>query len=174
MASDLSKLDLLVIQIDGIHIEEDLILLATVGVDGLGDKHPLAVIEGATENAAVTQALLENLIERGLAPGCRRRSQGTDQGDCKTFGRHTNPALPSPKARNPRAFEPLHASVKALREAWELDDADKAERMIWNLARWLEQHAPGVAASILEGLDQILTVIRLGLTDELRGVYVGK
>jgi putative transposase len=69
MAWDLSKLDLLVTQIEGIHIEEDLMLLAAVGVDGLGDKHPLAVIEGATENAAVTQALLlDNLIERGLDP----------------------------------------------------------------------------------------------------------
>ena len=48
MASDLSKLDLLVIQIDGIHIAEDLVLLAAVGVDGVGDKHPLGVIEGAT------------------------------------------------------------------------------------------------------------------------------
>ena len=38
MTSDLSKLDLLVIQIDGIHIEEDLMLLAAVGVDGVGDK----------------------------------------------------------------------------------------------------------------------------------------
>jgi len=73
MASDLSQLDLLVIQIDGIHIAEDLVLLAAVGVDGVGDKHPLAVIEGATENATVVQALLDNLIERGLDPrfaGC--------------------------------------------------------------------------------------------------------
>ena len=52
---------------------------------------------------------------------------------------------------------------KALRQAWELDDADKAERLIRNLTRRLEQQAPGVAASILEGLDEILTVIRLGL-----------
>ena len=60
--------------------------------------------------------------------------------------------------------KPLHASVrKALRQAWQLDDADKAERLIRNLARRLEQQAPGVAASILEGLDEILTVIRLGL-----------
>jgi len=68
MASDLSKLDLPVIQIDGIRIEEDLVLLGAVGVDGAGGKHPLAVIEGATENAAVVQALLDNLIERGLDP----------------------------------------------------------------------------------------------------------
>jgi hypothetical protein len=39
MATELSKLDLLVIQIDGIHIENDLVLLAAVGIDGV--KHPL-------------------------------------------------------------------------------------------------------------------------------------
>ena len=55
---------------------------------------------------------------------------------------------------------------KALRQAWELDDADKAERLIRNLARRLERKAPGVAASILEGIDEILTVIRLGLPME--------
>ena len=53
MAADLSNLDLLIIQIGGIHIDEDLMLLAAVGIDGNGDKHPLGVIEGATENAAV-------------------------------------------------------------------------------------------------------------------------
>ena len=45
MASDLSKLDLLAIQIDGLHIEEDLILIAAVGIDGEGTKHPLGLIE---------------------------------------------------------------------------------------------------------------------------------
>ena len=68
MAADLSELDLLIIQIDGIHIEEDLTLLAAIGIDGDGGKHPLGVIEGATENAAVAQALLDNLIGRGLDP----------------------------------------------------------------------------------------------------------
>src|SRR5262245_39283060 len=56
MASDLSKLDLLVIQIDGLHIGNDLVLVAALGIDGEGHKHPLALIEGATENAAVVQA----------------------------------------------------------------------------------------------------------------------
>jgi hypothetical protein len=62
MASDLSKLDLLVIQIDGLHIGHDLVLVAALGIDGEGHKHPLALIEGATENAAVVQALIDNLI----------------------------------------------------------------------------------------------------------------
>jgi putative transposase len=52
-----------------------------------------------------------------------------------------------------RLPKPLHASVRrALRQAWELDDAKKAERLLRNLARRLDQEAPGVAASILEGL----------------------
>lgn len=55
-----------------------------------------------------------------------------------------------------------------LRQAWELDDADKAEKLIRNLARRLEREAPGVAASILEGIDEILTVARLGLPTGLR------
>src|SRR5436305_8253217 len=66
MSSDLSKLDLLVIQIDGLHIGNDLVLVAALGIDGNGDKHPLGLVEGATENAAVVQALIDNLIQRGL------------------------------------------------------------------------------------------------------------
>ena len=177
MASDLSKLDLLVIQIDGIHIAEDLVLLAAIGVDGAGDKHPLAVIEGATENATVVQALLDNLIERGLDPKVCRLfiidgAKALTKAIRRTFGRYTPiQRCQVHKARNilERLPKPLHAAVrKALRQAWELDDADKAERLIRNLARRLEQQAPGVAASILEGLDEILTVIRLGLPAELR------
>jgi transposase-like protein len=177
MSSDLSGLDLLVIQIDGIHIEEDLMLVAAVGIDGEGTKHPLGVIEGATENAAVAQALLDNLVERGLDPKVCRLfiidgAKALTKAIRKTFGRHTPiQRCQVHKARNiiERLPKHLQASVrKTLRQAWELDDADKAERLIRNLARRLEQVAPGVAGSILEGLDEILTVIRLGLPTELR------
>ena len=68
-----------------------------------------------------------------------------------------------------RLPKPLHASVrKALRQAWEIDDADKAERLLRNLAQRLKCEASGVAKSILEGLDEMLTVNRLGLPFELR------
>ena len=90
----------------------------------------------------------------------------------QTFGRHTPiQRCRVHKARNilERLPKPLHAAVRAvLRQAWGLDDADKAERLIRNLARRLEQQAPGVAASILEGLDEILTVICLGLPGDPR------
>jgi putative transposase len=177
MASDLSQLDLLVIQIDGIHIANDLVLLAAVGVDGEGGKHPIGVIEGASENATVAQALLDNLIERGLDPKVCRLfiidgAKALTTALRKTFGRHTPiQRCQVHKARNilERLPKPLQASVrKALRQAWELDDAGKAERLIRKLARRLEQQAPGVAGSLLEGLDEILTVVRLGLPTELR------
>ncbi len=177
MAADLSGLDLLIIQIDGIHIEDNLMLLAAVGIDGNGTKHPLGVIEGATENAAVAQALLDNLIGRGLDPTVCRLfiidgAKALSKAIRNTFGRHTPiQRCQVHKARNitERLAKPLHASVrKALRQAWELDDADKAEKLIRNLARRLEREAPGVCASILEGIDEILTVTRLGLPVELR------
>ena len=177
MTSDLSKLDLLVIQIDGIHIAEDLVLLAAVGIDGEGTKHPLGLIEGATENATVVQALLDNLIERGVDPKVCRLfiidgAKALAKAIRRTFGRHTPiQRCQVHKARNilERLPKPLHAAVrKALRQAWEMDDAEKAERLIRNLARRLEHVAPGVSTSILEGLDEILTVIRLGLPAPLR------
>ena len=72
MTSDVAGLDLLVIQIDGIHMAEDLILVAAIGVDARGEKHPLGLAEGATENAATVQALIDNLVERGLDPAVPR------------------------------------------------------------------------------------------------------
>src|SRR5271165_2621751 len=177
MASDLSKLDLLVIQIDGIHIEKDLVLLAAVGVDGAGGKHPLGVIEGAAENATVVQVLLDNLIESGLDPKVCRLfiidgAKALTKAIRKTFGRHTPiQRCQVHKARNilERLPKPLHASVRrVLRQAWELDDADKAEKLLRNLAQRLERDWSGVSGSILEGINEILTVTRLGMPKELR------
>ena len=177
MASDLSKLDLLVIQIDGLHVGNDLVLVAALGIDSEGHKHPLGLIEGATENATVVQALIDNLIERGVDPTICRLfivdgAKALTKVIRSTFGRHTPiQRCQVHKARNvvDRLPKRLHASArKALRQAWQFDDADKAERLLRNLARRLEQEAPGVAASILEGLDEILTVNRLGLPAQLR------
>src|SRR5262249_1585537 len=176
MASDLSNLDLLVVQIDGIHMTGELVLVGAIGIDGNGVKHPPGVIEGATENAAVVQALIDNLIARGLDPvpllfiidGSKALSKAIR----RSFGRKALvQRCQIHKARNivERLPKPLHAAVRrVLRQAWELDDAEKAEKLIRNLARRLEHDAPAVSASILEGLDEILTVTRLGLPKEIR------
>ena len=177
MARDLSGLDLLVIQIDGIHMDEDMTLVAAVGVDAAGDKHPLGVVEGATENAATVQALIDNLVERGLDPAVPRLfiidgSKALHKAIRATFG--DNAAIQRcqiHKARNimDRLPKSMRAQVRrVLRQAWEMDDAAKAEQLLRNLARRLEKDWKGVSASILEGLDEMLTVTRLGLPAELR------
>ncbi len=56
---------------------------------------------------------------------------------------------------------------RVLSQAWELDDADKAEKLIRNLARRLDQQWSGVAGSLLEGLDEILTGFGVKLPKEL-------
>src|SRR3954471_303713 len=177
MASDLSKLDLLVVQIDGIHMTGDLVLVAAIGIDGKGVKHPLGLVEGATENAAVVQALLDDLVQRRLDPAVPRLfiidgSKALSKAIRRTFGRDTPvQRCQVHKARNivDRLPKHLHAPTRrALRQAWELDDAGKAEKLLRNLARRLEREAPGAAAATLEGLDEILTVVPLGLPKELR------
>jgi hypothetical protein len=85
LSSDISQLDLLVIQIDGLHVAEDIVLIGAIGIDGKGYKHILGLVEGATENAAAAQALLDNLIERGLDPKVPRlfildRAEALSQG----------------------------------------------------------------------------------------------
>lgn len=177
LAADLSGLDLLAVQIDGIHLAEDLLLVAAVGIDGEGTKHPLGLVEGATENAAVVQALLDDLVQRGLNPSVPRLfiidgAKALSKAIRRTFGQDAPiQRCQVHKARNivERLPKHLHAPVRrALRQAWEFDDAEKAEKLLRNLARTLERVAPGVAGAILEGLDEILTVVRLGLPKELR------
>jgi putative transposase len=163
MAQDLSGLDLLAMQIDGIHVAEDIVLLAAIGVDAEGTKHPLGLVEGATEDAAVVQALLDDLVGRGLDPAVPRLSivdgaKAPSKAIRRTFGADTPiQRCQVHKARTivERLPRHLHAPVRrALRQAWELDDAAKAERLLRNLARTLERRAPGVAGAILEGLER--------------------
>ena len=123
------------------------------------------------------QALIDNLLARGLDPTLPRLfivdgAKALSKAIRNTFGvAAAIQRCQVHKGRNiiERLPQHLHASVKkALRQAWDQDDANKAERLLRNLARRLEHEEPGVSGSILEGLDEILTVIRLGLPHELR------
>jgi putative transposase len=138
-------------------------------------KHAIGPTEGATEYSAVVQALIDDLIERGLDPAVPRLfiidgSKALAKAIRHSFGRHTPiQRCQIHKARNimERLSPALHASVRRAL-AWELNDAAKAEKLIRNLAQRLERDAPGVSKSILEGLDESLTVSRHGLPTELR------
>jgi transposase-like protein len=64
---DLSGLEILALWIDGLQLGPYRVIGA-VGVDAGGHKHVLGLRAGATENAVVARALLEDLVGRGLDP----------------------------------------------------------------------------------------------------------
>ena len=65
LARDLSGLDLVALMVDGVHFGDHLCVVALgIGIDGT--KHPLAVVEGATENTTTVTDLLVGLRDRGL------------------------------------------------------------------------------------------------------------
>jgi len=67
--------------------------------------------------------------------------------------------------------ERLRASVRTtMNQAYAMRDAKRARRLLDNLARRLEDQHPGAAASLREGLDETLTVMRLGLPENLERV----
>jgi putative transposase len=159
LQSDLSKLDLLVVQIDGLHVAEDIVLIGAIGIDGKGDKHILGLVEGATENATAVQALLDNLVERGLDPKVPRLfildgAKALSKAVRATFGRQTPiQRCQVHKARNIAERCPkkhVTSLRRTLRKAWELDDAAETERVIRGLAKRMQREARGVAASLVE------------------------
>src|SRR5919109_2449462 len=60
------EVDLPVVMIDGTAVGEHVLVVA-LGIDSEGHKHVLGVVEGSTESHGVCQALLRDLIDRGLA-----------------------------------------------------------------------------------------------------------
>jgi len=148
-------------------------------VDEHGDKHVLGLREGATENATTCKALLADLIERGLDPGHSLLvvidgAKALHKAVVEVFGakaliqrcrehkkRNVSEALP----------ERLRGAMRtAMNQAYATRDAKRARRLLDNLARRLEDQHPGAAASLREGLDETLTVMRLGLPENLERV----
>ena len=73
LAADLAGLDLAAVMIDGVHFADHLCVVA-LGIDILGVKHPLALVEGSTENATLVRSLLVGLRERVWTSPARRYS----------------------------------------------------------------------------------------------------
>lgn len=172
---DLSGLGLAAVFIDGIEIADHTVVVA-LGVDEEGGKHVLGLEEGTTENAATCKALLSSLIERGL-PTDRALLFVTDGGKAlRKAIRDTSGALAPVqrcrlhKRRNvldhlPEGLRPVIG--RKLDQAWAKEDPDEAERSLRHLADSLEEAHPGAAASIREGLEETLTIARLGLSPAL-------
>lgn len=103
---DLSELDILVVYIDGIQFGKYHVICA-MGVDSSGHKHVLGLREGATENAEVATALLEDLAGRGLDAFARRLfvidgAKALRKAINRVFG-DNQPVQPARPACSPRA-----------------------------------------------------------------------
>jgi putative transposase len=172
---DFSKLDILVIYIDGMRFG-DFHVIAAVGVDAKGSKHLLGLREGASENAVVAKALLEDLVARGVKPTRRRLfvidgSQALRKAIDQVYGRH-NPVQRCRRHKEQNVLGHLpkgqHDQAKAtLRAAWRLE-AKEGMQKIEQYASWLEREWPSAAASLREGLEEMYTINRLNLPASLR------
>jgi putative transposase len=178
MSRDLRQLRVVALLIDGVHFGEH-VVLAAVGVDEHGDKHVLGLREGATENAAAVRALLADLVERGLDPNRALLividgAKALHKAVVEVFGAHgLIQRCREHKKRNVTDALPerLRATVRsAMNQAYATRDTKRARRLLDGLARRLEHQHPSAAASLREGLEETLTVMRLGLPENLERV----
>jgi putative transposase len=171
-------LELIAVMIDGVRFA-DHVVLAAVGIDINGKKHVLGLREGATENAASCKALLADLVERGL-PTERTLlfvidgAKALHRAVVDIFGeRALIQRCRQHKKRNVSEALPerMRAPVlSTMSQAYATRDAKRARRLLENLARRLEGDYPGAAASLREGLEETLTVMRLDLPETLERV----
>jgi putative transposase len=174
LAADLSTLELVALLVDGIRVAEHTCVVA-LGITLDGTKVPLALAEGATENATVVRDLLVGLRDRGLdtarpilvvidgAKALRRAV--TDVFDHPVIQRCQLHKLRNVTDRLPDALASTVA--KRIRQAYHLADALLAEAELEGLARSLQRSHPGAAASLREGLAETLTITRLGVPPTL-------
>ena len=174
LSRDLSGLDLVALMIDGVHFAESCCVVA-LGIDIEGTKHPLALVEGSTENATLVTELLVDLRERGLDV-TRPMLVGLD--GSKALRKAVLDVLDHPviqrcqlhKVRNVKDRLPqrLRTTVgRRMTDAYHAGSALEAEAALLALAKELDRTHPSAAASLREGLDETLTVLRLGVPPTL-------
>jgi putative transposase len=176
MGRALADLRLAVIMLDGIELHGRTNVVA-LGITTEGEKLALGVWDGSTENAAVASALLADLVDRGLdveqgmlfvIDGSRalRKAIRLVFGNDVPVQRCVQHTLRNVVEHLPeRDREPVKAR---LRRAWAETDHDRALEQLNTLALELDHAHPGAAASLREGMEETLTVTRLGITGKLK------
>ncbi|MCA1677876.1 MAG: IS256 family transposase [Actinobacteria bacterium] len=175
MSRRLDDVRLAVMMIDGIDLGERTNVVA-LGITTEGVKIPLGLWEGSTENAAVATALLSDLVERGLDPeqgilfvidGAKALRKAIRT----VFGEAPVQRCLRHKERNVLDHLPERErpAVKLrLRRAWAADDHARALEQLRLLASELERSYPGAAGSLREGMEETLTLTRLGVSGNLK------
>ena len=172
----LDDVRLAVLMLDGIELQGRTNIVA-LGITTEGVKIPLGLWEGSTENATVARALLSDLVERGLDPeqgilfvidgskALRKaiRAVFGEQAPIQRCVRH--------KERNVLEHLPERDRPQVkhrLRRAWAETDHGRALEQLRRLAIELERSHPGAASSLREGMEETLTLTRLGISGSLK------
>jgi transposase-like protein len=172
----LDGLNLVAILIDGIHLGQQVLVVA-LGIESSGKKHVLGLWQGATENTAVVKGLLEDLVARGLNPERRylfvidgaKALQAAIEG---VFGERAEvQRCQIHKRRNVKEHLPKSAqgdTDRRIRNAYAMTSYAEAKAELGKIFRQLERINPSAARSLEEGLEETLTVHRLGVGTLLR------
>ncbi|MCC7538793.1 MAG: IS256 family transposase [Deltaproteobacteria bacterium] len=172
----LDDVELVAMFIDGIEVAKHTVVIA-LGVTIDGTKVPLGLWCGSTENAVVATALVQSLVERGLrvddailfvidgGKGIRKALRDVF-GDRAIVQRCQVHKLRNVKDHLPESRRAYVA--RQMRDAYKSASASTAKRRLLQLASWLESNGEdSAAASLREGLDETLTVLRLNLPKTL-------
>jgi len=172
---DLTGLDIRVLMVDGVHLAEHLVVVA-LAITADGTKVPVGLWEGSTENATVVKHLLADLVGRGLdvtdgllvvidggkaLSAAVRAVFGASAATQRcTVHKRRNVADHLPEGERGWVDTKLGRIFANPDPAAGLRDA-KA------LATAQARAHPGAAASLREGLEEMFTVTRLGITGTL-------
>ncbi len=174
MTEDLTGLDLVALMVDGVHFAGHCCVVA-LGIDIDGTKHPLAVVEGDTENATLVTELLVGLRERGLdvTRPILCVLDGAKALKAAVLAVFDHPVLARcqlHKIRNVKGYLPDTAArvvERRMRAAYANPDPLAGQGDLEALAKELERQHPGAAGSLREGLAETFTVARLGVPPTL-------
>jgi len=175
MSRRLDDVRLAVMMIDGLELQGRTNVVA-LGITTEGVKIPLGLWEGSSENATVATALLSDLVERGLDPeqgilfvidGAKALRKAIRN----VFGEAPVQRCLRHKERNVTEHLPERerpAVKQRLRRTWALDDHGRALEQLRRLAGELDRSYPGAAGSLREGMEETLTLTRLGVNGNLK------
>jgi putative transposase len=176
MNRPLADMRLAVMMLDGIELHGRTNIVA-LGISTEGDKLALGLWDGSTENATIASALLADLVDRGLdvEQGLLfiiDGSKGLRKAIRQVFGNDV-PVQRCVQHKERNVLDHLperdREAVKArLRRAWAETEHDRALEQLGALALELDRAHPGAAASLREGIEETLTVTRLGITGKLK------
>src|SRR4051794_37630779 len=161
--------------LDGLEIADRTHVVA-LGISTEGVKIPLGLWEGSTENATLARTLLADLVDRGLDPEQAilfiiAGDKALRRAIRDVFGEHALVhRCHRHKERNVGDLLPERDrdQVRArMRAAWSLSDPVLAEQRLQLLVAELDRTWPDAAGSLREGLQDTLTLMRLGISGQL-------